>query len=236
MAFVSDRPGACSFLRLTVNKAFAGLKKLKAPIGKLYIIGHADESGVGEIDAQGRSVITTVEVLTKRMKPNTGPLGANAPKSVEIKACFGGGSPTTMGRIGEALETPTVRAPVQAEGISGVIFKIRSGGKIKRLTRTRIRKLKKTTLIEYIKQTRALENYDYVSGVPHPQPAPSPEEKLETLVKVVRKTGMIPYISYNEEPGEKDAVPYWKAKVERRKPTEEGPLIERLGMKSVIEV
>jgi hypothetical protein len=222
---------------LTVDIAFAGLKKLKKPIGKLYIIGHADAAGVGEVDPQGRSVSTTVEDLTKRMKAATGALSGGAPESVEILACFGGGSPKTMGRIGEALGASKIRAPVQTTVISGTIIKIQSGGKTTRLNRAKIRKLSKATLIDYIKQTDALKYYDFVPGVPHPQPAPSKEDKLNALVSVLRKTGMIPYVSYNEEPGERDAVPYWKAKVEDRGAIEENiPLIESLGMKGVIEV
>jgi hypothetical protein len=222
---------------LTVDKAFVELKKLKVPIGKLYIIGHADPAGIGEVDSRGRSVSTTVEKLTTRMKTATGNLGGAAPESVEILACFGGSSPKTMARIGAALGAPKIHAPVQTTIISGTIISIKSGGKTRRLDRKKITKLSRETLVEYIKKTDALQKYDFVPGVPHPQPAPSTEDKLNALDGVLRKTGMIPYVSYNDEPGERDAVPYWKANIEERKATEEEiQPYESLGMKGVIEV
>jgi hypothetical protein len=83
---------------LTVDRAFANLRRLNQPIGKLYIIGHADESGVGEVNAQGNAVSTTVEDLTRRMNRAAGSLGANKPESVEMLSCYGGGMPKMMGR------------------------------------------------------------------------------------------------------------------------------------------
>ena len=222
---------------LTVDKAFAGLKNLKFPIGKLHIIAHADVSGVGEINQDGDSVSTTVEDVTKRIKAATGELGDRAPQSVEMLSCFGGGSPKTMGQIGKAVGATTVRAPVWMTVISGRIIKLNNGGKIVTLTLHKIRKQSNETLMDYIRQTDALKYYDFVAGVPHPKESPSEKDKLSALVTVLKRTGMIPYISYNAEPGQRDAVPYWKAKVERHKVSEEELSdTDILGQKGVIEV
>ena len=48
---------------------------------------------------------------------------------------------------------------------------------------------------------------------------------------------MIPYVSFNEAPGEPEAQPYWRAKVEKREATEARiPDSELFGMGGVIEV
>ncbi len=224
------------FEGLTVDKAFAGLRKLRKPIGKLYIIGHADSSGFAEIKSDGTTVATTVADLTKRIKRATGSLGNRAPQSVEMLSCFGGGSPKTMGRIGRALGASTVRAPVRTTVISGRILKING----RKLTKARIRRLTDSTLRSYIKQTDAVKYYDFVPGVPHPQAALSKTKKLKALVGVLRKTGMIPFAGFNAEPGKREAVPYWKAPVEHHKASEVLSDMERasqyLGSKGVIEV
>lgn len=216
------------FEGLTVDKAFAGLSKIKTPIGKLYIIGHADESGVAEIDAKGRTVSTTVEDLTKRMRAATGSLGNKAPLSVEMLTCFGGGSPKTMGEIGKAVGAPTVRAPVWMTVITGYIPRLPR--------RQRVAKMSEPQLINIIKKLDILKHYDFVPGVPHPASPPSVDDKLKALASVLKKTGMIPYVSYNEEPGERDAVPYWKADIKRAKTTDELSPMDTLGLKGVVQV
>jgi hypothetical protein len=220
------------FEGLTVDRAFAGLKRLKGPIGKLYIIAHADVSGVGEVAPEGQSVSTTVEDLTQRMKKATGALGARKPLSVEMLSCFGGGSPKTMGRIGEALSAGKVRAPVQTTVISGRIININD----RRLTARRARRLSDAQIEAYIQKTDALKYYDYVPGVPHPQTAPSKKQKLDALVGIVRRTGMVPFVSFNAEPGKRDAVPYWKVTITRKSKTEELSTGEQISSKGLIEV
>jgi hypothetical protein len=217
---------------LTVDEAFTKLRKLKKPIGKLYIIGHADPSGIGEVNKKGESVSTTLEDLTARMKKATGALGANRPESVEMLSCFGGSEPKMMGRIGETLGAQQVRAPVQMTVVSGKNFKMK--GKL--LTAADMRKEKKEVLLKWIEQSKALQHYDYVAGVPHPDPPPSKAQKLDAMVGIMRQTGMIPFISYNSEPGERDAVPYWKAPIEKRKKTENLSDDEQLSNKGLIEV
>jgi hypothetical protein len=217
---------------LTVDKAFAGLKTLKAPIGKLYIIGHADASGVGEISDTGDSVSRTVENLTQRMKKAQGELGDRRPESVEMLSCFGGGSPQTMGKIGEAVGAPTVRAPVQQTVISARIIRLNE----KRLTAKQARQTSDEDLNSYIQSTDALKNYDYVPGVPHPDTRPSETEKLSALRELLRRTGVISYVSYNAEAGKRDALPYWKAPVQKKKRTDELSVDEDLTSKGVIEV
>ena len=112
---------------LTVDKAFAGLKNIEMPIGKLYIIGHSDISGIGEVGESGVSVSTTVAVedVTRRIKTASGPLGDRAPHSVEMLSCFGGSSPKTIGKISQAVGAPTIRAPVWTTVISGRIINLK---------------------------------------------------------------------------------------------------------------
>lgn len=217
---------------LTVDQAFAGLRKLKKPIGKLYIIGHSDPSGIGEVERTGTSVSTTLEDLTARMKKATGALGANKPESVEMLSCFGGSEPKTISKIGETLGAQQVRAPVQMTVISGRDFKVR--GKI--LTAADMKKFSNKVLFDWIQQTDALQYYDFVAGVPHPDPPPSRQQKLDALAGIMRQTGMIPYISFNSQPGERDAAPYWKVPVEKRKKTEELSDAEQISNKGLIEV
>lgn len=227
---------------LTVDKALTGLQKYKVHIGKLYIICHADVSGIGEVSTSGVAVSTTLEDLTKRIKAATGSLGNRAPQSIEMLSCYGGGSPKTMGKIGQALGASTVRAPVRETVISGIVMKLGSGSKATRLTIARIHRLglSDDTLIVYIKQTDALKYYDFVPGVPHPQSTPSSADKLTALVGVLRTTGMIPFVSYNAPPGERDAVPYWRAPVQRRQATDvltpEERNMQYLSGKGLIEV
>jgi hypothetical protein len=206
------------FEGLTVDKAFAGLKKLKTPIGKLYIICHSGREGVAEIDPDGTLRSTTVADLTRRIKRAAGQLENRAPQSIEMLSCSVGGSVKTMGQIGGALGAATVRAPKGMTVITGRSITVDG----KRLTKARIRKLrlKDGALSSYIQQTDALKYYDFVPGVPHPDPAPSRADKMKHLVAVLRKTGMIPFVAFNAAPGDRDAVPYWNASVERRSLTE----------------
>jgi len=220
------------FEGLTVDKAFAGLKKFNQPIGKLYIIAHADSSGIGEVAADGSGVSTTTADLTKRISQATGLLGNRKPDSVEMLSCFGGGSPKTMGKIGKSLGATSIRAPVQMTVVSGQIIKING----KPLTKQQIANSSDEKLSGYIKQTTALKYYDFVPGVPHPKTPPSASDKMTELIKVLRTTGMIPYVGYNSAPGERDAVPYWKAPVEQRKPSEELSIDDEMRMKGLIEV
>lgn len=222
---------------LTVDTAFAGLKNARFPIGKLYIIAHADVSGIGEIRPDGSSVSTTVEDLTKRIKAATGELGSRSPQSVEMLSCFGGGSPKTMGKIGKTVGTSTVRAPVSMTVISGRVLSLRSGGKTVTLTKEKLQRESNETLITYIRQLDILKYYDFVPGVPHPKENPPEKEKLNAMVAVLKKTGRIPFVSYNAEPGQRHAVAYWKAPIERRKATDKDLSdAEVLQNKGVIEV
>ncbi len=220
------------FEGLRVNKAFVGLKKFRHPIGKLYIVGHADSSGVGEVARDGSTVSTTVADLTKRMRKATGALGSRKPDSIEMLSCYGGGSPKTMGKIASTLGASTIRAPVQTTVISGQIIKLNG----KALTKRQIARSSDKTLEGYIKQTTALKYYDYVPGVPHPKTPPSTSDKMTALIKVLRTTGMIPYVGYNSVPGKRDAVPYWKASVEQRKATDTLSTSDELRLKGLIEV
>ena len=217
---------------LNVDQAFAGLRKMKKPIGKLYIIGHADESGIGEVGRRGETVSSTLEDLTARMKKATGALGANKPVSVEMLSCFGGAEPQTMGKIGETLGAQQVRAPVQMTVISGRTIYING----KRLTPDKMKAMKNPELHKLILRTDALQRYDFVAGVPHPDTPLSKEQKLEALAGIMRQTGMIPYISFNSEPGQRDATPYWKTPVEKRKKTEALSEGEQITNKGLIEV
>jgi len=152
-------------------------------------------------------------------------------------SCYGGGVPKTMAAIGGAVGASTVRAPMRMTVIGGIIIKLKTRGKVKRLTRAKIAKLTDTKLKEYIKHTDALKHYDFVPGVPHPRSGPSTADKLKALVGVLRKTGMIPFVSYNAAPGERYAVAYWKAPVQRRKATAKAASAAAfLRTKGVIEV
>ena len=77
------------FEGLTVDTAFARVRYVKAPIGRLFIIGHGDPAGIEEIDATGASRSTTMESLTKRMKAAIGDLKERRPQSVEILSLLG---------------------------------------------------------------------------------------------------------------------------------------------------
>jgi hypothetical protein len=220
------------FEGMTVDRAFLGLKRMKTPIGKLYIIAHADVSGVGEVSPEGVSVSTTIEDLTNRMKKAAGSLGERKPLSVEMLSCYGGGSPKTMGRIGEALGASKVRAPIQMTVISGRTIKINGVT----LTAAKMQKLSDKKLIEYIQKTDALKRYDFVPGVPHPPMPPSNEDKLKAMASVLRRTGMIPFISFNEPPGERGATEFWKASVQKRGKGEKLSAEEKFFSKDLIEV
>jgi hypothetical protein len=166
------------------------------------------------------------------MKKAVGALGANKPVSVEMLSCFGGGTPKTMGKIGETLGAQTVRAPVQMTVVSGRTFNVNG----KRLTATETQKLPEKTLIAYIKKTDGMKFYDFAAGVPHPAEPPSEEDKMKALIWQVRQTGMISYISFNSEPGERDAVAYWKAPIMKRKKTEDLPEAESMTNKGLVQV
>jgi len=224
---------------LTVNKAFAGLRRVRFPIGKLYIIAHADVSGIGEVSRSGASVATTLASVTRRIRAATGSLGTRAPRTVEMLSCYGGGVPKTMAAIGGAVGAATVRAPMRTTVIGGITIKVKTRGRLRRLDRRNIARLRltDTKLKEYIKHTDALKHYDFVPGVPHPRSGPSTADKLKALAGVLRKTGMIPFVSYNAAPGERYAVAYWKAPVQRRSATAKAAsALTFLGAKGVIEV
>jgi hypothetical protein len=215
------------FEGLTVDKAFAGLKRLRTPIGKLYIICHSGPDGIAEIEPDGTLRSTTVANVTRRIRTAAGELRNRAPQSIEMLSCSVGGSVKTMGQIGGALGAAKVRAPKGMTVISGRSITVDGI----RLTKARIRRLKlrNSVLSSYIQQTDALRYYDFVPGVPHPQPAPSRADKMKHLVAVLRKTGMIPFVAFNAAPGERDAIPYWKAPVERRSLTGRPSSSEQVG-------
>ncbi len=221
------------FEGLNVERAFSGLKGVRKPINKLYIIGHGGTEGFCELDSKGIATSTTLQDLTTRIKKTTGALGKRAPKMLEILYCGAGGSPRSMAKIAGALGAPKVRAPVQGTVISPRIIKVNG----KRLTARRMRRISDEKLASYIKQTDALKHYDFVPGVPHPSQPPSRDEKLKALARITRQRGgVIPMISFNEAPGAPGAVPYWKASVEKRKQTEELSEMESMVSRGVIEV
>jgi hypothetical protein len=194
------------FEGLRVDIALAKLSRSGLTIGKLYIIAHFDPAGIGEVRADGATVSTSVTNLVERIKKAAKNLGNRAPRAVDMLSCYGGGIPTTMGKIGKALGASAVRAPVEETVITSdtIIVEKRT------LTRRQLRRLRDSVLEGYIQQIEAHKKYDFVPGVPHPQTAPSKAEKLKALVGVVRKLGRIPYVAYNAAAGEHDAVPYWK--------------------------
>lgn len=223
-----------------VNKAFADLRaRAKKPIGKLYIICHADVSGIGEIDARGRRASTTIDDVAGRIKNAAGALGGKAPKLLQFLSCYGGGSPETMSKIGRALGATLVRAPIQQTVIGSIFihYATKKGRKIwPPLTRAKINRLDDSTLSTYITQVDGLKYYDFVPGVPHPKSAPSVKDKLKALVGILRKTGSIPRVSFNEAPGGRDAVPYWKASIKPMKPTDKLSDDDFIRGKGLIEV
>jgi hypothetical protein len=222
------------FEGLTVDDAFKGINKLSTPIGKLYIIGHGDPAGVEEIDGKsGGTRSATMDDITKRMKAALGDLKDRAPESVEILYCSAGGSPQALAKIGEATGAKTVRAPVQPTVIGNLTFTV--GGK--RLTVADMKNHTDDELRGFLRQTDAVKQYDFVPGVPHPDKEPSNDEKMTTLIGVLRRTGTIPRVSYNEAPGQRKAVPIWKAEVDQRASTAEDLTdAEFLGGSGVIEV
>jgi hypothetical protein len=126
-----------------------------------------------------------------------------------------------------------VRAPVQMTVITGKTFSMGS----KRLTQPDFRRMGDEQLFKQIERSEALKNYDYVPGVPHTDPQPSREQKLQYLAAVLRARGMIPFISFNEAAGERKAVPYWKAHVEKHQASEEQLDIgESISNQGLIEV
>lgn len=224
---------------LTVDRAFRGLRRVRFPIGRLYIIAHGGGGGIGEVSSSGNAVLTTVASLTRRIRTATGSLGSRAPRTVEMLSCYGGSVPKTMAAIGGAVGASTVRAPMRMTVIGGIIIKLKTRGRLRRLDRRNIARLRLTddNLKEYIKHTDALKHYDFVPGVPHPRSGPSTADKLKALARVLRKTGMIPFVSYNAAPGERYAVAYWKAPVQRRSATAKAAsALTFLGTKGVIEV
>jgi len=142
-----------------------------------------------------------------------------------------------MAKIGGAVGASKVRAPMRTTVIGGITIKLKARGRVRLLTRRKIRRLRDSKLKEYIKLTDALKHYDFVPGVPHPRSGPSTADKLKALVGVLRKTGIIPFVSYNAAPGERYAVAYWKAPVQRRSATAKAAsALTFLGAKGVIEV
>jgi hypothetical protein len=222
------------FEGLTVDDAFKGINKLGTPIGKLFIIGHGDPAGVEEIDAKtGGTISATMEDITKRMRTTLGDLKGNAPQSVEILYCSAGGSPQALAKIGEATGAKTVRAPVQPTVIGALTFSV--GGK--KLTVADMKKHSDDDLRGFIRQTDALKQYDFVPGVPHPDKDPSDAEKMTALIGVLRSTGSIPRVSFNEAPGKRKAVAMQNASVDQRASTSEDLTdAEFLGGTGVIEV
>jgi hypothetical protein len=222
------------FEGLTVDDAFKGINKLGTPIGRLYIIGHGDPAGVEEIDAKtGNTMSATMEDITKRMKGALGDLKGNAPESVEILYCSAGGSPQALAKIGEATGAKKVRAPVQPTVIGALTFTVDG----KRLTVADMKKHSDDDLRGFIRQTDALKTYDFVPGVPHPDKDPSNDEKMTALIGVLRSTGSIPRVSFNEAAGKRKAVAMHKAEVDQRASTAEDLTdAEFLGGTGVIEV
>jgi hypothetical protein len=222
------------FEGLTVDEAFKGINKLGTPIGRLYIIGHGDPAGVEEIDAKtGNTISATMEDITKRMRTTLGDLKGNAPESVEILYCSAGGSPQALAKIGEATGAKKVRAPIQPTVIGHINFTV--GGK--RLTVANMKDHTDDELRGFIRQTDALKQYDFVPGVPHPDKDPSNDEKMTALVGVLRRTGSIPQVAFNEAAGKRKAVPMQKAEVDQRASTADDLTdAEFLGGSGVIEV
>jgi hypothetical protein len=222
------------FEGLTVDDAFKGISKLGTPIGKLYIIGHGDPAGVEEIDGKtGNTISATMEDITKRMKATLGDLKDRAPDSVVVLYCSAGGSPQALAKIGEATGAKTVRAPVQPTVVGHVTFTV--GGK--RLTTANMKDHTDDDLRGFIRQTDAVKYYDFVPGVPHPDKDPSNDEKMTALIGVLRRTGSIPRLSYNEAAGKRKAVPIWQAEVDQRASTADDLTdAEFLGGTGVIEV
>lgn len=227
-------PDGRVFEGLTVDAAFKGVGKLTTPIGRLYIIGHGDPAGIEEIDAKtGGSRSATMEDVTKRMKAAIGDLKDRAPQSVEILYCSAGGSPKALAQIGAATGAQKVHAPIQETVIGHYTFTVNG----KRLTAADMRNQSDTQLRSYIGQTDAMKYYDFIAGVPHPDTGPSNAEKMTALIAVLRKTGTIPHVSYNAMPGQRNAVPIWKADVTKRSASEdELPTEDTIGATGVIEV
>ena len=59
---------------------------------------------------------------------------------------------------------------------------------------------------------------------------------LLALVQIVRRTGMVPMIAFNAEPGKRDAVPHWKASVAQKSKTAELTTGEMLTSRGLVEV
>ena len=223
------------FEGLTLELAFQGLKNEKFPLGTLYVISH----GVfGEIDPEtGNSRLRTTSDIIKSIKSAIGNLESRKPHMVYLLSCYGGTTPEKMMEIGKTLEAPAVLAPAQETVISGRIVNITKRGRTRRLTKKMMRRMSDKALKEYVEQIDALKYYDFVPGVPHIEYKElSKEEKLNELVKVLRKNGLIPFVSINAVPGTRDAKPYWKVKTQKRQPGEKISDIESLIIKDVIKV
>lgn len=202
-----------------VNKPFTKMgnrvRKQKKFIDTLYIICHADIGGIGEIvrvPGGFGSGSATIDNVATRIKRCTKRLGKRAPKLLQFLSCYGGGDPELMSKIGKAVDATTVRAPIGETYITALGYSIKVRGKNIRVTKEMIKRTKRATLKNDIKQLRLHQSYDFVPGVPH-KPEPSKEDKLEALVDVMRKTGLIPIASFHLPHDHSGAVPIWKAKI-----------------------
>ena len=96
--------------------------------------------------------------------------------------------------------------------LRNLVDKLMSTGIIAvKFTKSDLPKLDQEVLIKAIEHLEEpLAYYDYVPGVPHGRDLYlSDGEKLIYLAQILKRTGTIPYISYNADPGVRIAVPYW---------------------------
>jgi hypothetical protein len=110
------------------------------------------------------------------------------------------------------IDVPHPRGLTWGRKLRNLVDKLISTGSIVlRFTKSDLPKLDQEVLIKVIEHLEEpLEYYDYVPGVPHGGDLYLPDaDKLNYLAQILKRTGTIPYISYNADPGVRIAVPYW---------------------------
>ncbi len=198
----------------TIDEALRKVRKLNRPIETLYLISHGQHGNIGELNSEGGN-IDTVQGLSKRIKEATSGMGPDAPQMVELLNCSPGEDTQKMLELGKAFGTKRIRGPETEIFISGFVLKVNN----RVLGEKEVQSLKPAILQKYILQTPALKQYDFVVGVPH-EDGLSDENKMQALIEVCKKTGMIPTMALGAQPGEHGAVPHWKARVEQELPDE----------------
>ena len=110
------------------------------------------------------------------------------------------------------IDVPHPRGLTWERKLRNLVDKLVSTGIIAvRFTKKDLPKLDQDVLIKVIEHLEEpLAYYDYVPGVPHGRDLYlRDDEKLIHLAQILKRTGTIPYISFNAYAGADFAVPYW---------------------------